>query len=177
MSENYFSLLGLPVGYDIDLQVLNDNYLDVQRSVHPDNFANSSDLERRLSVQKAAQINDAFQTLKNPLKRAIYQLSLVGVELKDNETAMEPAFLMQQMELREKLSGVKQQDDHFEALDGMIVDVDANIKSFQGQLSEFFKDAGDKALQEAKSTVLKMQFLVRLQEECLNLEEELSNEF
>lgn len=177
MLENYFKLLGLPIDYHVDLQQLNNNYLEVQRTVHPDNFANSSDLERRLSVQKAAQINDALQTLKNPLKRAIYMLSLSGVELKDNETAMDPEFLMQQMELREQLSGIKQQSDPFAALDKMLAEVDNTLKSFQQLLGDLFAISDSAALDKAKNTVLKMQFLSRLQEECLNLEEELSNEF
>ena len=111
------------------------------------------------------------------MKRAIYQLSLSGVELKDNETAMDPEFLMQQMELREKLAAVKQRDDPFEALDKMLADVEATLKGYQHLLGQLFSNANEEALQKAKNTVLKMQFLSRLQEECLNLEEELANEF
>jgi len=93
--ENYFKLLGLPVSFDINKELLNSNYHDIQKAVHPDNFANASDLERRLSVQKAAQINDALETLKNPLRRSIYLLSLYGIELTENDTSIDPAFLME----------------------------------------------------------------------------------
>ncbi|MCK5666727.1 MAG: hypothetical protein KAI17_24725, partial [Thiotrichaceae bacterium] len=62
--DNYFSLLGLPVSFVIDKNKLTSNYHDIQKSIHPDNFANATELERRLSVQKSAQINDALQTLK-----------------------------------------------------------------------------------------------------------------
>ena len=177
MLDNYFKLLGLEISYDVDMSLLKANYLDLQRTVHPDKFAHASDLDRRLSVQKAAQINDAFQTLKNPLKRAVYQLSLSGVEIKDNETAMEPAFLMEQMELREKLAGIKQQAEPFDALDQMIAEVETSLRAFQTHMSKLFSEASAEALQQAKTNVLKMQFLSRLQEECLNLEEELANEF
>lgn len=190
--DNYFKLLGLPVSFDINKELLNSNYHDIQKTVHPDKFANASDLERRLSVQKAAQINDALETLKNPLPRSIYLLSLYGIELTGNDTSIDPAFLMEQMELRENLSQVGSKDDPLQELDEILDDVKLRINQVIKELAQVFQQLlpaenqesqqistvqEKQLLKEAKVQVLKMQFLNRLQEECLNKEEDLADHF
>ncbi|MDX2506116.1 MAG: Fe-S protein assembly co-chaperone HscB [Gammaproteobacteria bacterium] len=191
LADNYFKLLGLPVSFEVDRERLNDNYHDIQKSVHPDNFANTSDLQRRLSVQKAAQINDALETLKNPLRRSIYLLSLYGIDLNENDSSIDPAFLMEQMELRENLSQVGSESDPLAALDNILDDVKSRISQVIGELSRLFDkllpDSSlepavqgppeeEQLLKEVKVQVLKMQFLNRLQEECLNKEEDLAEQ-
>ena len=188
--EKYFKLLGLPVSFDINKELLNSNYHDIQKTVHPDKFANASDLERRLSVQKAAQINDALETLKNPLPRSIYLLSLYGIELTGNDTSIDPAFLMEQMGLRENLSQVGSKDDPLQELDEILDDVKLRINQVIKELAQVFQQLlpaenqesqqistvqEKQLLKEAKVQVLKMQFLNRLQEECLNKEEDLAD--
>ena len=184
--DNYFSLLGLPVSFTIDKQRLNSNYHELQRSVHPDKFANASDQQRRLSVQKAAQINDALQTLKNPTQRSIYLLSLYGIELGDNNNSIDPAFLMAQMELRERLSQVNDKADPLAELDSLMTIVKSQLKQAINTLDDVFAvllqeqkvqqepKEQNALLKKATSEVLKMQFLNRLQEECLNKEEDLT---
>ncbi|MFK5985775.1 MAG: Fe-S protein assembly co-chaperone HscB [Pseudomonadota bacterium] len=182
-SENYFQLLGLAesssssgLNFNIDKNLLTNNFRELQRQFHPDKFAHSSDIEKRISVQNSALINDAFQTLKNPLKRAIYQLSLLGVELKDNETTMDAAFLMQQMELREKLDTIKQLPEPADDLEKMQSMVAQELKTNTQQISQLFSSVEQQSLEEIKNTILKMQFLTKLQQQCDDLEEDLSNQ-
>ncbi len=180
--ENYFKLLGLPVSFDINKELLNSNYHDIQKTVHPDKFANASDLERRLSVQKAAQINDALETLKNPLRRSIYLLSLYDIELGENNNSVDPAFLMEQMELRENLSQVSDKADPLAELDIILDDVKSRIKQINSDLEILFQQLllneqkDDELLKKTSAQVLKMQFLNRLQEECLNKEDDLAEQ-
>jgi len=180
--DNYFSLLGLPVSFVIDKNKLTSNYHDIQKSIHPDNFANATDLERRLSVQKAAQINDALQTLKNPLQRSIYLLSLYDIELGENNNSVDPAFLMEQMELRENLSCVSDKTDPFAELDIILDDVKSRIKQINSDLETLFQQLllneqkDDELLKKASAQVLKIQFLNRLQGECLNKEDDLAEQ-
>jgi molecular chaperone HscA len=101
LSHNHFELFGLKAGFEVDGETLALRYRDLQKETHPDRFANASEQERRLSVQLAAQINEAFRVLKSPLARARYLLELKGVVIDDTDTRMDPAFLMEQMELRE----------------------------------------------------------------------------
>ena len=70
----YFQLFDLPINFNIDKTTLSKRYRELQRTVHPDKFASASDQERRLAMQKSTQINEAFTTLKHPLKRAQYIL-------------------------------------------------------------------------------------------------------
>ncbi len=184
-SNNYFSLLGLPVSFEIDKKRLSQNYHELQKNIHPDKFANASDRDRLLSVQKAAQINDALQTLKNPLQRSIYLLTLFGIELVENDTTVDPAFLMEQMELREALSQVNDKADPLAALDNILDDVKVRIKSAVNNLVTLFgrilaedtpEEEQQKLLDDVKSQVLKMQFLNRLQEEAMNKEEDLADQ-
>jgi molecular chaperone HscB len=107
-TQNFFEIFGVSEIYDLDLAELSSRFRKLQSAVHPDKYANASDMERRLSVQKSALINEAYLTLKSPLERARYMLKLRGVDLSnETSTAMAPEFLMQQIQLREELEDVR----------------------------------------------------------------------
>ncbi|ERM62147.1 cobalamin (5'-phosphate) synthase, partial [Vibrio mimicus CAIM 1883] len=104
---NYFELFGLPIQFELDGSLLSSQFRTLQKRFHPDNFATASERDRLLAVQQAAQINDAYQTLKDPIRRAEYLLSLQGIEMNaEQQTLQDPMFLMEQMELREELESV-----------------------------------------------------------------------
>lgn len=102
--DDYFALFNLTPVFDVNPAELATRYRELQRMVHPDRFAAASDAERLRAVRRAAEVNDAFQTLKDPVRRARYLLELKGVDTDDEtDTVMDPAFLMEQLELRERL--------------------------------------------------------------------------
>src|SRR5947208_14405041 len=106
--HSHFELFGLAPVFGLDKEVLEKAYRDIQSQVHPDRFAHAGDAERRASLQWTTRVNEAFQVLKNPVKRARHLLELQGVDVAfETNTAMPPEFLMQQMELREKLEEAK----------------------------------------------------------------------
>lgn len=103
-ARNHFSMLGLPVRFGLDLAALEQAWKAVQGAVHPDRFAGGTDAQRLLALQYSTQINEAHDTLKNPLRRAAYLCKLHGVEIDaERNTAMPADFLAQQMEWRESL--------------------------------------------------------------------------
>jgi molecular chaperone HscB len=109
---NYFQLFAIEVSFDVDINQLSQSFQSLQKAVHPDRFAHASSQEQLLAVQKSAEINDAYQTLKHPLKRAEYILTLRGVDIpNEQKTFSDTGFLMQQMELREMLDDVKFADE------------------------------------------------------------------
>ena len=174
LTQNHFELFGLPVAFDVDVHQLAERYRELQRASHPDRYANASDRERRLSVQHAAQVNEAFQTLKSSLRRARYLLQLKGIEFDDEkETHLDPAFLMEQMELREALAEVKTKAEPLTSLSDIMTDIKTRQQAMEGQLRQLFAEDNDEMRQQAKQLVQKMQFLVRLQQEAEELEEEL----
>ncbi len=97
-------MFGLPPSFELDTTALEQAYRQVQQQVHPDKFATASEAEKRVAMQWATLANEAYQTLKSPLKRARYLCELHGVDLQlESNTAMPAAFLMQQMAWREQL--------------------------------------------------------------------------
>ena len=102
--KNHFELFQMPVMFEIDTQQLDAAYREVQGRVHPDKFVTATDAEKRVAMQWATRANEAYQTLKNPLKRAMYLCEMNGVDLAtESNTNMPTAFLMQQIEWREAL--------------------------------------------------------------------------
>jgi molecular chaperone HscB len=175
-SKNYFALFDLPEHYALDTADLAERYRELQRVVHPDRFANASEQERRLAVQGASHINQAFETLKQPLARARYMLSLRGIDLDaQQETTSDALFLMEQMELREQLAEARSQDDPFAVIDRVAARLGeqrrALIAAFPGQ----FDDGGQAGLDAARENVRKLQFLEKLREQAENLEAELED--
>ena len=175
-TQTHFELFELPVSFEIDLQDLSQRYRELQRVVHPDKFVNASDRERRLSVEKAAAINEAYQILKTPQRRARYMLELQSVSFDDeNDTALDPAFLMEQIELREALSELSQSDDPMASLNNIMADIKKRITAVlfairEGLEQEQLDDAQKNSL---KQLIHKMQFLNKLQQEAEYQEENL----
>ena len=109
---DYFTLFGLPVGYAIDIASLSTRYQDLQRQFHPDKFASHPQADQLAALQQSATINQAWQTLRHPLTRAEYLLSLHGFDLaSEQHTVRDTAFLMEQLELREELDEIGQAKD------------------------------------------------------------------
>ena len=104
MTQNFFTLLNLPEAFVVDLKKLDQHYQAIQKEIHPDRFASLNDETKMESVKKTAQVNDAYQTLKSPIRRAEYLLHLYGFDINDEKyTAVPQDFLLQQMEWREEL--------------------------------------------------------------------------
>jgi molecular chaperone HscB len=117
--QNHFDLFHLPPTFAIDPVALDRAYHDVQNQVHPDKFTTASDAEKRVAMQWATRANEAYETLKNPLRRASYLCELHGIDLQiESNTAMPRDFLMQQMEWREALDDARSARDE-KALDSL----------------------------------------------------------
>ncbi len=162
-NQNFFELFGIAPAYRVDPIRLEQAFRDIQAQVHPDKFAHASDAERRLSMQWATQANEAYQTLKQPLGRARYLLHLNGVELhEETNTAMSPAFLMQQMEWREAIGEAKAAGD-VPGLEHLSAKLRAEIAAQQQQLAELLDN--DKNFQRAAEVVRELKFMEKLREE------------
>lgn len=99
-----FELFALPPLFAQDATQLDARWKELQRQVHPDKFATQGAAAQRVAMQWSARINEAYRRLKDAQKRAAYLCELNGVPIEaENNTAMPVAFLMQQMELRERL--------------------------------------------------------------------------
>jgi molecular chaperone HscB len=132
--QDYFGLFGLPRRQAVDGARLESLYRDLQARVHPDKHAHLSNGEQRLAMQWATRVNEAYLTLKDPLKRARYLLHLAGHDARlETNTAMPMEFLMAQMELREAVAAAKESGDA-ETLDGLHRRLRKEIREQQGEL-------------------------------------------
>lgn len=112
MNQDYFELFGLPAQFAVKLSELEQLWRSKSAQVHPDRFATASDAEKRVAMQWASLINEAYQVLKNPIKRAIYLCEQQGVDIgAESNTAMPPEFLFKQMEWREELEAAAGDQD------------------------------------------------------------------
>ena len=162
-SKNHFELFGIPPLYQIDPIQLEQAYRDIQSLIHPDKFAHLSDAERRLSMQWSTQANEAYQTLRQPLGRARYLLHLNGVEIyEETNTAMLPAFLMQQMEWREAIGEARAARDAPE-LEHLSSQLHADIQARQHQLADLLDS--EKNYSKAAQIVRELKFMEKLREE------------
>ena len=99
-----FELFQLPVQFAQPRELIDARWKELQRQAHPDKFAAQGAAAQRLAMQWSVRINEAYQRLKDPLARASYLCELHGAPIRaENNTAMPPAFLVQQMEWREAL--------------------------------------------------------------------------
>ena len=99
-----FELFGLPVQFAQDRAQLDARWKDLQREAHPDKFASQGTAAQRVAMQWSVRINEAYQRLKDPMRRAAYLCELGGSPIQaENNTAMPVEFLMQQMQWREAM--------------------------------------------------------------------------
>ena len=99
-----FELFGLPQRFAQERSEIDARWKDLQREAHPDRFAAQGAAAQRAALQWSVRINEAYQRLKDPLKRAAYLCELLGAPVNaEKNTAMPPEFLMEQMEWRESL--------------------------------------------------------------------------
>jgi molecular chaperone HscB len=160
--QNHFELFHLPARFSLDLGALDAAYRDVQGQVHPDRFVGATDAEKRVAMQWATRANEAYQTLKQPQKRAQYLCELNGIDLQtESNTAMPMQFLMQQMEWREALGEARAAKD-LDALETLDTEVGKDRKARIAQVGEQL-EAGD--YEQAAQGVRALMFLEKFGEE------------
>jgi molecular chaperone HscB len=171
--QDFFRLFNVPSRFQIDSIALEQSYRDLQAQVHPDKFSHLSEVERRLSMQWATRVNEGYQTLRSPMNRARYLLSLHGVDTQEeSNTAMPVDFLMQQMEWREALEESKQTKNGT-VLEKMEQRVQHEVRILQQQLAVDIDDTRDYA--GASGIVRKLKFLEKLAEEIGSAFDELDS--
>jgi len=99
--------------FNIDLNRLQKSYRIIQSEIHPDKFVSASQIEKNQSLIKSTEVNDAYQTLKNPIKRARYLIKK-NLNSEENNSTLPPSFLMQQMEWEEHLESILEKKNELE---------------------------------------------------------------
>lgn len=170
---NPFELFNLAVDFHVDQAALSEHYLALQKALHPDNFATHSAQEQRLAMQKVAEINDALHILKDPILRAdcIIQLHTGEQRNIEQQSHADIAFLMQQMQWRETLADIEQQQD-FEQL----LSFSETIQQAEQQiLTQLATALTQQQWQQATSLNDKLRFIKKLAVEIERVEQQLTD--
>jgi molecular chaperone HscB len=172
-SKNFFEIFSLPVAWEVDFEQLDIKFRALQKALHPDRYATKNDFEKRLAVQTAATINQAYQTIKNPLSRAQYLLELENLDAsQETHITSDGQFLMEQMLLREALSEVRGNENAKQSLVSLSIEAQQNAAKIQ---SDFANQYQQKAYNKAFDSLAKMQFAIKFIDDIKALEAELED--
>ena len=173
LSSNFFEIFSIAVGWQVSIRDLDTRYRQLQLEFHPDRYASAGQTEQRLAVQTASLINQAYDTLKSPLKRAQYLLELNDINAdQDSHITSDSVFLMRQMALREALSDIRQAAEPLQSLEQLRADVE---QGYDEEQEQFHSQYQANVLDDAFNTVAKMQFSAKLLDEIEQLEAELED--
>ena len=173
---NYFELFNINPEFSLDLDLLANTYQRLQQLTHPDKFATASDRDKLLSVQKNAQVNDAYQVLKSPVSRAEYMLGLRGIELRhEQQTLQDTQFLMQQMQWREQLEDIDSGTDAEEQLAELDDEIALLIRTQVSSLAEQLALNNEQANLACADLIRKLKFMYKLRQEIARKDEQLND--
>jgi molecular chaperone HscB len=132
---DYFAFFGLPRKLVLDAAALEHRFLSLSWTLHPDLFARASESERRLSLERSSQLNDAYRTLCEPLGRIEYLLRLSGMRNQGQQKQQAPPGLLEEVfELNESLDelrGARQSGGSAADLAGLRTKLEAAKRKFE----------------------------------------------
>jgi molecular chaperone HscB len=177
-TKNYFELFDLPLGFAVDAKRLAESYLALLAVSHPDRFALAADHEKRVSLGASTQVNEAYQTLKDPLARAIYLLEIHPQDPgADIDPSKDSSFLMEQMELREMLAEARNGPNPNASVATVLTQLAERSAALDKELEGLFADPSADNLVAARGIVRKLQLLHRCRRDAEELETELHSRF
>jgi molecular chaperone HscB len=158
--QNYFSLFEISCDFEVDLEPVRETFLSLQRKFHPDQFSASDESEQLAALHSSSLLNDAYETISSPLKRAAYLLGLSGIDVEQtSQKDLGMELLMEQMELREVLGTLPDGEQGLEELETLQNAVSEKVASCQ---LEFGKALAKNDLLGSKRLYHKLQFLIKL---------------
>ncbi len=172
-SQNYFELFGLDPVFELDSQRLQAEQQRLQATYHPDRYISADERDKRLSTQVASWVNQAYETLQDPIKRSRYLLEICGATIPDDSsTTSDTEFLMEQIELREEVESCRHSDDPLQQCE----QIETRLEQRADQLAaEFVSHFEARDLDTAMLSSRKMQFIQRIQQQLSELQFELED--
>ncbi|MBI5277936.1 MAG: Fe-S protein assembly co-chaperone HscB [Burkholderiales bacterium] len=140
LQSSDFELFGLPERFAQDRAQVDARWKELQREAHPDKFAAQGGAAQRLALQWSVRINEAYNRLKDPLRRAAYLCQLRGAPIEaEKNTAMPADFLVEQMEWREELEAARGESD----LDGLRQQLEKSLSEHMMRVEDLLDAADD----------------------------------
>jgi molecular chaperone HscB len=134
---DYFAIFGLPRKLWIEMNVLEQKFLQMSWKLHPDNFVNASEQERELSLKRSSELNDAYRTLRDPVGRVEYLLGIEGARKEGEHKQQAPPELLEEVfELNESLDELREAKTSGSDLAALKARLETAEKGFQQELGE-----------------------------------------
>jgi molecular chaperone HscB len=186
-NADYFSVLGIPRAFSVDVSDLERRYKETTKILHPDRFARADPKARRASLERSIQLNEAWRTLKDPVRRAEYLLSLYGVDMGETGRAgrqeqsggqatqpVPQALLMEILEVREALAEAQAKKD-LPRINALIAKVRTHIESVMEDVARLFA-ASPAELGTAATRLMTVRYYQRFLDEATRIGEAVSDE-
>jgi molecular chaperone HscB len=158
---NYFEVFGLPRVLSLDLKALEKTFHELSRKYHPDYFTTAPAEERQRALQMTATLNDAYRTLRHPVRRVEHLLEIEG--FKPDGSKVPRSFLMEVFEINEQLEEVKSGSASQEQIAALRREIEQRAEGFDQQLQRAAAE-WDKLTVAGSSDELRKQQLSRLTE-------------
>ncbi len=158
--QNLFEILGLVPAFRVDLKALETAYFTAQRACHPDRFVGKGEAERLAAISSSQLVNDAYETLKNPLTRAEHLLDMQGISALSDDAEVPPALLMEMMELRERIMEAAQDG---RALANIVAEIRTLATANETAIADAFEHSD---FTKAAAETQRLQYLGKAMEEA-----------
>jgi molecular chaperone HscB len=167
-----FELLGVEPKFALDLTDLETRHRELSRVLHPDRHVGAPANERRMALSRAIEVNQAFQVLRDPVRRAEALLGRRGVTIEEGrEKPADPMLLMELLEFGEGISEARRARDR-EAIDRKFSELKAREKDSLSALGAAF-DAADAGTDRVVKEIGMLRFTRRLLDEAAHALDEL----
>src|SRR5947208_12319213 len=134
---DYFALFEMSRKLWIEMDGLEQKFLQLSWKLHPDNFVNATEQERELALKRSSELNDAYRTLRDPVGRVEYLLGIEGARKEGEHKQQAPPELLEEVfELNESLDELRDARASGMELDGLKARLQAAEKSFGKKLAE-----------------------------------------
>ncbi|AKT37515.1 Fe-S protein assembly co-chaperone HscB [Chondromyces crocatus] len=172
-----FAILGVEPRFTLDLRAVEQRHRELSRALHPDRYAGAPAAERRLSLGRAIEVNEAWRVVRDPIRRAEALMARSGVELREDAMPKaDPAFLMEVMELREELSEAARRKDRAR-VEALGTQVRAREEASLAALGTVLDgSAGDRtSIEKALPRLSELKYFRRFLDEVSAIEEDLTD--
>ena len=162
---NYFEIFGFPIQLRVDKTELPKKFFELSRKFHPDFYANSTPSERNRALEITADLNKAFKTFQNPDETIKYVLQLKGLLEEEEKYQLPPDFLMEVLEINEKLMDAEDNPGLKLNLQSVISNLQSEIYAPVKEIIEHYQEGvtTEKELLQVKEYYYKKKYLHRIQ--------------
>jgi len=164
---NYFDIFGLPIQLKIDKSDLPKRFFELSRKFHPDFYVNAIPAEKEKALEITANLNKAFKTFQNEDETIKYVLQLKGLLEEEEKYQLPPDFLMEVLEINEKLMDAEEDPNLKLHLQSAIDKLQSAIYEPVKNIIESYQDGvtTEKELLQVKEYYYKKKYLTRIRKE------------